>query len=98
MAKCQCCGQTIRAAKTKKVSKARGIAMGGRTFPEQRAWYDEAMRVKRGELVWSMNENHDRFGAPGGYVTPERADELAERRRELAAAPMSDVERRYCAA
>jgi hypothetical protein len=76
---------------------ARAIVMGGRTFPAQRAWYGEAMRVKRGVLVWDPGTNAERFGSRGGYVTPEKYAENEAHRVSLAASPMSDVERRVLA-
>ena len=68
--RCSGCGESLPAFARPRASarrKPRAIACTGRTFPLQRAWYDEAMRVKAGELVWDAAVNADRFGAPGGY-------------------------------
>lgn len=74
MAKCNCCGQTIKA---KPRAKARAISFGKgpSRWIDQGAEYALAMQVKRGELVWSPHANGNRFGARGGYVTPSVADE-----------------------
>lgn len=76
--RCGECGRAKPEPKKRKMPRGR-IALTGRVPAEQRQWYDEAMRVKRGELVWSPLENWDRFGAPGGYVTPDRAVDLEAR-------------------
>lgn len=81
--KCANCGEPIAATPARK--RTRGITLGrGPTAGQswQRTEYDIAMRVKRGELVWSYDVNADRFGARGGYVTPEEAERRAHERGE----------------
>lgn len=96
-ATCPHCGHALPKRATtarKRAGKTRGVAFGRGPSPwfNQRAEYDENMRVKRGELVWCVLENADRFGARGGYVTPERAAELRAKHDARQEAPRSLVE------
>lgn len=52
------------------------LGKGPKNLDWQKREYAVAMRIKRGELVWSPLEHPDRFGARGDYVTLERAHEL----------------------
>lgn len=68
--RCLGCGEVLPAfvkARASARRKPRAIVCAGRTFPLQRAWYGEAMRVAAGELVWDPAVNASRFGARGGY-------------------------------
>jgi hypothetical protein len=76
MSACPNCGEKIPAKARKARKTPARIGLTGRVPAEQRKWYEESMRVKRGELVWSTLANWDRFGARGDYVTLEKAAEL----------------------
>jgi hypothetical protein len=75
-AKCQCCGQAIKPKKPAVKKRATiSLGKGPSRWVDQRKEYNENLRIKRGELVWSPHANGDRFGARGGFVTPEQAAE-----------------------
>lgn len=78
MRKCPHCGEALATAKRKPTKRARAITLGrgpSKGF-NQGEEYRVAMAVKAGHLVWSMLKNADRFGARGGFVSPEEAVRL----------------------